>query len=302
MSEFFLLPGPPTFSDELKSECRESGDFRPMLFEWYKFTALLCNFYASIHFKSPAFEKPNKLPAIRYAVCIGLLNRCSRLMLSNIALSHTGAFGETTSIIDRSIFESCVKLAWLCQQQDTESLERFLADGLKTELELKTAVEKAIQERNNQTLPIEDRMLTSIQRTITSSTLSEQKIVSAKKLPDLASMLEMLGQSRWFYLVGQKVGSQHVHGSWPSLKLHYLKMGEDGFWSPADHGHETHQNQFIYIPLVLLDAMKSHVNCWFENPSDRLEAVKLFDAVMEEISRIMLEADGSDFEIVSTIE
>src|SRR6266480_119580 len=54
------------------------------------------------------------IPSQHYHVLVGLLNRCARLMLSNIALSHEGKFGETTAIIDRCIFETAVKLTWLC--------------------------------------------------------------------------------------------------------------------------------------------------------------------------------------------
>jgi Family of unknown function (DUF5677) len=217
-------------------------------------------------------------------------------MFSNIALSHNGMFGETTSIIDRSIFESSVKLAWLCQKQDTDSFERFLADGMKTEFELKTEIEKTIQQRGGVVLQIEARILKSIQRSVVSSTLSEEQITKAKKLPDMASMIENLGRTRLFYISGQKIGSQHVHGSWHSLRRHYLKKNSDGFWSPSEHEQETHQNQFLYIPHVLLDAMKSHINFCISDPAVKSETIRLFDDVTAEINRIIQATDGYDFD------
>jgi hypothetical protein len=32
-----LLPEPPSFSEEELRKCKETGDYRPILFEWYKF-------------------------------------------------------------------------------------------------------------------------------------------------------------------------------------------------------------------------------------------------------------------------
>src|ERR1700761_2100786 len=105
-----LIPKPPTFSEEEMRTCREAGDYMPILFEWYRYVGLLCVFCISIRPDSPAY---NSVPPQHYYVLIGLLNRCARLMLSNLALSHEGNFGETTVIVDRCIFESAVKIIWL---------------------------------------------------------------------------------------------------------------------------------------------------------------------------------------------
>ena len=89
----------------------------------------------------------------RYYVLIGLLNRCARLMLSNVALSHERKFGETTAIVDRCIFESAVKIIWLCHAASDEEFTRYLADGLKTEVEFKARIEADIAANGGATLP-----------------------------------------------------------------------------------------------------------------------------------------------------
>ena len=110
-----LLPTAPTFSDEEVRECQRTGNFEPILFEWYKFVAQLAMIVAHIQSESQAFRK---IPARQFHVLVGLLNRCARLMLSNVVLSHEGRFGETTSIIDRCIFESAAKVLWLLVSPD----------------------------------------------------------------------------------------------------------------------------------------------------------------------------------------
>jgi hypothetical protein len=101
-----LVPDPPAFTDDEIRHCRETGDFRPILFEWYKFVGCLAILLAHIQRGSLAFRP---ITAGHYHVLIGLLHRCARLMLSNVALSHEGRFGETTAIVDRCIFESAIK-------------------------------------------------------------------------------------------------------------------------------------------------------------------------------------------------
>lgn len=132
-----MLPEAPNITEEDLHRCRESGDFCPVLFEWYKFVGALAVTFACLRRESPALRS---IPEDEYAILIGLLNRFARLMLANVALSHEGGFGETTSIIDRSIFESCVILSWLCRTRDIDRFVRYKASGLKTEVELKEQI------------------------------------------------------------------------------------------------------------------------------------------------------------------
>lgn len=123
-----MLPEAPNITEEDLHRCRESSDFCPVLFEWYKFVGALAVTFACLRRESPALRS---IPEDEYAILIGLLNRFARLMLANVALSHEGGFGETTSIIDRSIFESCVILSWLCRTRDIDRFVRYKASGLK---------------------------------------------------------------------------------------------------------------------------------------------------------------------------
>ncbi|WP_282257420.1 DUF5677 domain-containing protein [Stenotrophomonas sp. PS02301] len=278
------------------AHCRENGDFRPVLFEWYKFTSSLCSFYACLRSDSPAVTA---LPPRDYSVLIGLLNRMSRLMFSNVALSHEGLFGETTAIIDRCIFESSIKLIWLCETENLGRFDRFVADGLKTELKFKAQIESNIAERGNP-LTIETRMLHSIEQHIQSSDLDAAEITDSPKLPDLASMIDAIRRHKLLYLIGQKIGSHHVHGTWPSLRLHYLEEA-DGVLAPRDHNCSTHVNQYVFVPLIVLDALRSFVRFVLGDPADREEMIGLFDAVEQEINIVNTEVVGNDFEYTAEV-
>lgn len=286
-----MLPNAPNITEEQMERCRETGDFCPVLFEWYKFTGALCNFFARVQANSPAIAAPAPRD---YAVLIGLLNRISRLMFSNVALSHRGLFGETTAIVDRCIFESAIKTIWLCETGAQDRFNRLVADGLKTELKFRGQIQANIADRG-ESLTIEARMLDSVERHIQSSEMDAEAISASPKLPDLASMINAIRGHKLLYFVGQKIGSHHVHGTWPSLRFHYLKE-TDGVLSPRDHDCPTHVNQYVFVPLIVLDTLRSFATFVFRDPDDREAMIGLLDSVEQKITAINAEVVGSDFE------
>ncbi len=107
-----MLPEPPNITEKDLEKCRDTGDYRPVLFEWYKFVSGMSITFANLQRDSPALRN---IPEIEYTILVGLINRIAKLMFSNIHLSFEGKFGETTAILDRCIFESCVISTWLCR-------------------------------------------------------------------------------------------------------------------------------------------------------------------------------------------
>jgi hypothetical protein len=285
-----VLPDPPSFSDEEMRHYRATGNYKVVLFEWYKFAGSLASIVAHIQPTSPAFSP---IPAGHYHILMGLLNRCARLMLSNIALSHQGKFGETTAIIDRCIFESAIKLIWLGDNNSEEEFTRYLADGLRTEVDFKAYIETNIAANGGVALPAEQRMLSSIARHIAASRLTEADIISTKKLRDIASMLDGLGADRIFYITGQKIGSHHVHGTWSSLYMHYLQcddLQQPFIFSPRGHDCDTYLFQYAFIPKVVLRAMRAYVRHMLADDEAKVLCT-IFKSTEEEIVRLYAEAE-----------
>lgn len=281
----FSMPNHPEFTEEQIEHCNETGDFIPVLFEWYKFVGELGVIVTHIMPESPAFKK---IPEINYHIVMGLLNRCCRLMLSNITLSHQGNFGETTSIIDRCIFESAIKLQWLCTNSTQEKFNQFLAHGLKTELELKKWIDDAVV-KAGEVKEIETRMLKSINKHIETSGLDEVQIKKLTKLPDISAIMKQIGYDRLMYIVAQKIGSHHVHGTWPSLFLHYLEErdiestdSELPKFQPRGHDCSMHLNQYWFISLIMLDTMSVYVGYTLHD-KDANELKKQFEDTKNKI-------------------
>lgn len=295
--EAMNIPLPPEFSDELLLECQDGGDYRPVMFEWYKYVGHLANYFSCISLASPSIRDMNP---IYHSVLIGLLNRCSRLMLSNVTLSHEGLYGETTSIIDCCVFESAIKLNWMCSNPTDDYFNRFIAEGLKTEIELKQKIEENIRAGGGKVMAIEERMLNSIDNYFTKSGLTEEFINQSGKLPNLAQMIERIGHDRLAYVVGQRIGSHHVHGTWVSLWYHYLDE-TDGVIGPRDHNCPTHINQYFYVPLVVLDAINAYFQYLIVEQQERDEMVGVIDAISDEITTLFHEISTSDREVVNGI-
>ena len=70
-------------------------------------------------------------------------------------------------------------------------------------------------------------MLKSIANHIDASGLTATDIAASKKQRDLAAMIDGLGSDRLIYIAAQKIGSHHIHGTWPSLLFHYLEKRDD---------------------------------------------------------------------------
>lgn len=287
-----FLPDPPVFADELVEQCRRDRDFRPMLFEWYKHIGVLCNRAACLAPDSPAFRE---IPAVHYAVLIGLLNRCSRLMLANIRLSCTGRYGETTRLLDRSIAETAIKVQWLCHKGNPDSFLRYLADGLKKDLKLRRHIEENVRERGGDTLVIETRMLRSINECISLSGLSEQEVNDAKKLPDFAAMFRDLDFEDLFYTAIQRMGSHAVHGTWSDLVFNYLRHEDGQDFYPRDHEIDTQDVQFIVVAWLVLAAISSFLDYVAADPSEVKDFISVLEDIKEKLIEIQDLAWTSDF-------
>lgn len=202
---------------------------------------------------SPAVKRLSKL---KFIILAALLNRCGRLMMANLRMASEDRHSEAISIVDRSLHETAVKIIWLCHSKIKDRFQRYLADGLKNDVEFKKHILSNIKRRKHK-IEIEKRMLKSIRRSVVTSQLSIPTIEKTPKLPDLFSMIREIGYADISYIVIQRMGSHHVHGTWTGLLANVID-GEDaltlreGFNSP-------HSNQLMFSSLIVLDAVAAFI-------------------------------------------
>lgn len=285
------LPELPVIDDETMESCHVSGDFRAAMFEWYRYVGMLAMSYASLKDAGALRLMQQR----NYATLIALLARCSKLMRSVLILSADGGRrGESTSVLHRSIVESAVKLRWLCQPGTEERFDRFIVDGLKTELYLRKDIERRIAQRGH-TLNIETRMLASIASTLAHSGVTEAAIQSTPKLPDYATMLRELGNDPLAYTVYQRIGSHAVHGTWVSLLVEYLETNEDGELALRDT-IDTNLNLYLAAALSVLDALDAFARFITLNPRTIEALQEPLDIARENILAIRNASIGADYE------
>ena len=109
-------------------------------------------------------------------------------------------------------------------------------------------------------------------------------------------MLSTIGFDRLIYITAQKIGSHHIHGTWPSLLFHYLEKEphRTGTYVPRGHDCSTHVNQFMFVPLVVLAAMSAYVEYALEKTEDARTFKDLFDSTEKEIMRLYADAFDGD--------
>jgi hypothetical protein len=135
-------------------------------------------------------------------------------------------------------------------------------------------------------------MLRSIDYHIKASGLTETEIASSKKFRDIAGIIDGLGFDRRLYITAQRIGSHHVHGTWPSLIYHYLEAEdsrEPFKFAPRGHECATHINQFMFVPLIMLHAMSAYAD-YTLNEDQAKAFMSIFESTSEEIMRVYTEA------------
>lgn len=263
-----LLRPPPEFSKEHEEEFRRLGNPMPMMFEWYKNVALVAIDMASIDKDQPSVKT---LPPVQEAILRGLLYRCARLMLSILRVGRGGAGGETIAILVRCVGESALTLQWVCANAE-EGFSHYLASGLRTDLYLRELVTNNVQGREGSALPIETRILDSIERCFAAAGVTETAVRESSSIPNLEVMCSQLGYGDRLYVGLQRMGSHAVHGTWTDLLLHYVEEDRDGMFRLRDSDESaTDYIQLLLPSILVLDALGAYVTFLIQDASLRSE-------------------------------
>ena len=113
--------------------------------------------------------------------------------------------------------------------------------------------------RRGKTLPIETRMLSSINRTFENSGVkSIDELNKIPKRKDYKRILEALEMDTSYPML-QGVPSHSIHGTWVDLALHHLEKVGSGF-RPHPDSVTPDPRLFCPISILVLYAMRSYVN------------------------------------------
>jgi hypothetical protein len=212
----------------------------------------------------------------KQAICAGLVIRMVKLLRGILAVVEGDAPRDVVMVLDRCVFETATNLRFLLSKYHDDSLfERFVARSLGTERELYELIRSNIRARNDLVLPIETRMLTSIENVCGASGLHIHDVPTKHSdwgggLRHRCEALE-IGER---YVCGQRMPSHATHGTWVDLIVHHLNGGPDHF-SIEPRYKTSDPRLLIPTAAIAIEAATHYVLALF--PWDAPDAIALAD-------------------------
>ena len=168
-----LLGKPTEVNGEILRICDEKGSFSPIAFELYRETVIV----VAVCSHSFTGEESGKIRLNRnQAIYAGLFVRITKFMSAVLQLVSTPDRGEVVMALNRSILESATNLRFLLLKNETKLYDDFVRSGLGPERELYDVIQVNIRNRGGDVLPIEERMLKSIDRACSLAGLKIEEI------------------------------------------------------------------------------------------------------------------------------
>ncbi len=170
---------------------------------------------------------------------------------------------ETSFILSRLVFETLVNIRYMIFAFSPELIDSYVSYSFRHERKLRDIIRENIDARDGQTLPIEDRMLKSIDRSASAAGISMDSMSSAQKGPwrgmNLFEKAQTVGLDQ-AYLAAFSGPSHSVHGNWHEIYANHLHWDEKkGFTPNLDWHHPRPQVLFANCTLVL-----GTLNIYFE--------------------------------------
>lgn len=156
-------------------------------------------------------------------------------MISALLDQTTQRRRDTSFIFARLIFETVVTIRFLIKYFSPDLVADYIKSSFKHEIKLRRSIERNIAERSGVILPIEDRMIKSIDLAFANSGLDAGDLDGYRERnwggKNLYEKADDLGMSD-AYLGAFSGPSQAIHGAWGDIYAHCLKADGDGLFSP----------------------------------------------------------------------
>lgn len=254
-------------------------------FQLYRETTILLTVFVSIFGE----DANGAFPLTRYqAVCCGLITRMSRFMAAVLHFAADRSHGEIILALNRCILEAAINCEYLLMRDEEAVYQAFIESSLGPERELYDEVNANIAERGGEVLPIERRILSSINRTCKCSGMAIEEVKT--KYPqwgiNLRERMRQLGKGD-LYLHIQRVGSHAVHGTWVDLHLHFLQGNEAGSMFTVEAVNKPDARLLCPIALLTLDS----ISAYFEKYGPHVAARELFADRVESLRHRLLDLE-----------
>ncbi|POR49335.1 DUF5677 domain-containing protein [Bosea psychrotolerans] len=172
---------------------------------------------------------------------------------------------ETSFIMARLVFETVVTVAYMVKNFSPELIDRYVRHSLRHERKLSDTISGNVAERGGVVLPIEDRMLKSIDRAVRFSEVPLDSIDMKDRKPwdgkDLRAKAADVGFEKAY--LGMFGGASHnVHGSWQDLYEYHLEAGEVGVFSPRLEWRAPRPQVTLALAVITVETVRRFFD-WF---------------------------------------
>jgi Family of unknown function (DUF5677) len=200
------------------------------------------------------------------AILGGLMVRLYKLLsaLLDQVCQHRA---EIAQIMCRLAFEAIVDIRYLVRKLDAELGDDFVKSSYRQERILRDQIMDRITERGGEVLPVEDRMLKSINRAADIADLCLDDVSTKRRTwggqDTRAKAREVFGDDL-AYIAAFSGMSQSVHGSWGDLLQFHLET-EDGkrFTPSPEWGHPRPQH-LTSMAFLVAQTVDDFLGYWDE--------------------------------------
>jgi Family of unknown function (DUF5677) len=168
---------------------------------------------------------------------------------------------EITLVLGRLAYECMINVLYLVEHGSAELFQAYVVDALRHERKLRDRIMTNIAGRSGIALPIEERMLQSIDKTFAVSALKPEDVTKQAAKPwkqlDLFQRANKVGLGE-IYLGFFGGPSHHVHGSWFDLLEYHLSDDGDGF-TPELAWHPPRPQVLLSLCKVGIDMLQTYL-------------------------------------------
>lgn len=162
----------------------------------------------------------------------------------------------------RLIVECIINVSYMLANLSDELLTSYLSHSLQHERQLLSTIQKNVHERGGRELPIERRMLRSIERTFLNSEMLPEAIPEKKMQNWGGKTLRQKAESIGMLTVYQMAiasSSRNIHGSWHDLLQHHLEVAAPGRFRPNFDSIRVRPQLPLMLAALCLEAFDSYL-------------------------------------------
>ena len=167
--------------------------------------------------------------------------------------------------LNRMIVESAIDVSFLAVKNEQCFYDDYVLAGLAPERDLYDTLKAKIANRGGAVLPIEQSMLTGVERLCRRSGLTVEQVESKKRnwAGGLRQRLDALNVAD-SYVFLQRVPSHMVHGTWADVLTHHLEVRKGGF-APDPSWLRVDPRLLTPVCIILARTATDYLSTFFGN-------------------------------------